>query len=280
MSLVSMNLMLLEAKKDKRAIGQFNINGLDFIQAFLEAAEAEKTPIILATTDRLVEYLGGFKVVASLVCHLVEEMKISVPICLHLDHAGSFKRCKEAIDAGYTSVMIDGSHLPIEENINMTKKVVDYAALKSVSVEAEVGTVGGEEDGRIGGINYADRDECLRLVKETRIDALAAALGSVHGPYMGEPKLAFAQMEEIAKLIDIPLVLHGASGIPDHQIKKAIKLGHAKINVNTENIQAWTTALRAALKNETLYEPRKILTPAKYAVTEVVRNKIKLFNGC
>jgi 6-phospho-5-dehydro-2-deoxy-D-gluconate aldolase len=190
------------------------------------------------------------------------------------------KRCKEAIDAGYTSVMIDGSHHPIDENIEMTKQVVDYARLHGVSVEAEVGTVGGNEDGLIGGIQYADPRECVRIVKETEIDALAAALGSVHGPYQGEPKLGFAEMKEISKLTNVPLVLHGGSGIPDFQIQKAIELGHAKINVNTECLQEWTKAIREVLANDSeLYDPRVILTPGKEAVKATVKAKIREFKS-
>ena len=280
MTLVLMSEMLLEAKKEERAIGQFNINGLEFVQAFLKAAQIEHLPIILATSDRLVDYLGGFRTILSLVRNLVQEMEITVPVCLHLDHGMSVERCKQAIDAGFTSVMIDGSHSSIDENISMTKMVVDYAHSQQVSVEAEVGTVGGIEDGLIGGIKYANYHDCLRIVKETKIDALTAALGSVHGPYQGKPKLGFKEMEEISELINIPLVLHGATGIPDYQIQKAIKLGHAKINVNTENIQTWATAIRKVLINdEIVYEPKAIMNPAKDAITKAVREKIRLFRG-
>jgi 6-phospho-5-dehydro-2-deoxy-D-gluconate aldolase len=215
-----------------------------------------------------------------MVNRIVEEKKITVPVALHLDHGNSVERCKEAIDAGYTSVMIDGSHYSIEENIAMTKQVTDYARRHGVTVEAEVGTVGGNEDGLIGGINYADPQECLRLVQETNIDALAAALGSVHGPYQGEPKLGFAEMEEISELTNVPLVLHGGSGIPLHQIHKAIELGHAKINVNTECLQAWAKAVRNVLeKDKEVYDARAILTPGKEAVKETVKEKIREFKS-
>ncbi len=277
--LVSMKDMLQKAKKENYAVGQFNINGLDFAQSFLQAAQEEQAPIILAASDRLVDYLGGFQVIASMVKNLMEEMKITVPVALHLDHGMSVERCKKAIDAGFTSVMIDGSHGPIDQNIAMTKEVVAYAREKGVSVEAEVGTVGGQEDGLIGGIQYADPEECVQIVKEAGIDALAAALGSVHGPYQGEPKLGFEEMKQIAELTDVPLVLHGGSGIPLHQIQKAIELGHAKINVNTESIQAWTKAVRETLDaNHNVYEPRAILTPAKSAVMKAVKSKMREFN--
>jgi len=195
MPLVSMREMLLKAKAGSYAVGQYNINGLAFAQSFLQAANEERAPIILAASDRLVDYLGGFKTIAAMVKSLMEEMDITVPVALHLDHGMDVERCRKAIDAGFTSVMIDGSHHPIDVNIEITKMVVDYAQKNGVSVEAEVGKVGGTEDGLVGGIQYADPHECTRIVKETEIDALAAALGSVHGPYQGEPKLGFEEME-------------------------------------------------------------------------------------
>ncbi|MDQ0880389.1 class II fructose-1,6-bisphosphate aldolase [Peribacillus sp. V2I11] len=279
MPLVSMREMLLKAKAERYAVGQYNINGLAFAQSFLQAANEERAPIILAASDRLVDYLGGFKTIATMVKSLMEEMDITVPVALHLDHGMDVERCKKAIDAGFTSVMIDGSHHPIDENIEITKVVVDYAQKSGVSVEAEVGTVGGTEDGLVGGIQYADPRECSRMVKETEIDALAAALGSVHGPYQGEPKLGFEEMELISKMTNVPLVLHGGSGIPLHQIKKAIELGHAKINVNTESIQVWAKTIREVLAVEgKVYEPRAIITPAKEAIISVVKRKMAEFN--
>ncbi|MFB9760412.1 class II fructose-1,6-bisphosphate aldolase [Ectobacillus funiculus] len=278
MTLVSMKDLLRKAKEGNYAVGQYNINNLEFAQAFLQAAEEEQAPIILAASDRLVDYLGGFKTIAAMVRSLVEEMSITVPVVLHLDHGMSVERCQKAIDAGFTSVMIDGSHHSIDENIAMTKQVVDYARPRGVSVEAEVGTVGGMEDGLVGGIKYADPNECLRIVKEAGIDALAAALGSVHGPYQGEPQLGFDEMKQISELTNVPLVLHGGSGIPDYQIQKAIELGHAKINVNTENIQAWAQAVREVLvADEKVYEPRAIITPAREAIVAAVKGKIREF---
>ncbi|WP_028403095.1 class II fructose-1,6-bisphosphate aldolase [Ectobacillus panaciterrae] len=278
MPLVSMKEMLLKAKEGHYAVGQYNINNLESAQAFLQAAQEEQAPIIVAASDRLVDHLGGFKTIAAMVKGLVEEMGITIPVALHLDHGMNVERCKKAIDAGFTSVMIDGSHHPIDENITMTKQVVDYAHPRQVSVEAEVGTVGGMEDGLVGGIQYADPDECLRIVKETGIDALAAALGSVHGPYQGEPKLGFDEMKQISELTNVPLVLHGGSGIPDYQIQKAIELGHAKINVNTECIQAWAQAIREVLAADgRVYEPRSIITPAKEAIVATVKSKMREF---
>ncbi|UOQ95791.1 class II fructose-1,6-bisphosphate aldolase [Halobacillus shinanisalinarum] len=270
--------MLLKAKREDYAVGQFNINNLESIQAFLAAGEEEESPLILGASDRLIDYLGGFQTIVAMVESLVKEMSISVPVALHLDHGKSIERCKAAVDAGFSSVMIDGSRYGIEENIQMTKEVVDYVHPRGVSVEAEVGSVGGTEDGVTGGVKYADPAECLKLVGATDVDALAAALGSVHGPYQGEPKLGFEEMKQISEKTQVPLVLHGGSGIPTYQLQKAIKLGHAKINVNTECIQAWTNAVRKVLKaDEQVYEPRIIHTPAKEAMKEMAKSKMREF---
>ncbi|MFP7733259.1 class II fructose-1,6-bisphosphate aldolase [Priestia aryabhattai] len=275
-----MKEMLLKGKEEKYAVAQININSFQWAEAILEAAQEEQSPIIVASSDRLVDYLGGFKTIATMVNRIVEDKNITVPVALHLDHGSSVERCKEAIDAGYTSVMIDGSHHPINENIEMTKQVTEYAKLHGVSVEAEVGTVGGNEDGLIGGIQYADPEECVRIVNETGIDALAAALGSVHGPYQGEPNLGFDEMKKISELTNVPLVLHGGSGIPDYQIQKAIELGHSKINVNTECLQAWTKAIREVLHNDAAtFDARAILTPGKEAVKQTVKAKIREFKS-
>lgn len=275
MSLVSMTTMLQQAKANKYAVGQFNINGLLWVQAILQAAEEARSPVILAASDRLVDYLGGFKTITAMVNAIMEEQQVTIPVALHLDHGSSVSRCIQAVDAGFSSIMFDGSHRPIEENIKDTKVVTAYAHERGVSVEAEVGTVGGMEDGLVGGINYADLGECEKLVRETGIDALAAALGSVHGRYQGEPLLGFKEMEDIANAVQIPLVLHGASGIPTHQLKRAITLGHAKVNYNTELITTWATTVRSMLQfNPTAYEPKVIMTPSKDALISKVQELI------
>ncbi|MTT30976.1 class II fructose-1,6-bisphosphate aldolase [Terrilactibacillus sp. BCM23-1] len=280
MALASMTEMLNKAKDGKYAVGQFNINNLEWTQAILQAAEEEKSPVILGVSEGAAKYMGGFPVVTAMVNALVKTMNITVPVAIHLDHGQSFENCKAAIDAGFTSVMIDGSHHPIDENIAMTQEVVKYAHEKGVSVEAEVGTVGGKEDGVVGGVTYADPQECLRIVKEAEIDCLAAALGSVHGDYDGEPKLGFDEMKEISELTGAPLVLHGGSGIPEHQIKKAIELGHSKINVNTECQQVWTAAVREKLNNDSkVYDPRKVIGPGKAAIVNTVKAKIEEFGS-
>ncbi len=278
--LVSMTDMLNKALEGKYAVGQFNINNLEWTQAVLAAAEAEKSPVILGVSEGAGKYMGGSKVVAAMVEALMETMNITVPVALHLDHGSSFESCKAAIDAGFSSVMIDNSAFAIDKNIEATKKVVEYAHSKDVSVEAEVGTVGGTEDGVTGGVNYADPQECLRMVTEAKIDALAAALGSVHGDYEGETVLGFDEMKEISELTKAPLVLHGGSGIPEFQIKKAIENGHSKINVNTELQQVWTKAVREKLNaDDKVYDPRKVIAPGKDAIVATVETTMQRFGS-
>ncbi|BFH65825.1 class II fructose-bisphosphate aldolase [Paenibacillus azoreducens] len=280
MPLVSMTDMLNKALEGKYAVGQFNINNLEWTQAILSAAEEEKSPVILGVSEGAARHMSGFYTVVKMVEGLIEDMKITVPVAIHLDHGSSFEKCKEAIDAGFTSVMIDDSHSPIEHNIETTKKVVEYAHSKGVSVEAEVGTVGGQEDDVVGGIMYAKLEDCIRIVKETGIDTLAPALGSVHGPYQGEPNLGFKEMEEIKDATNIPLVLHGGTGIPTHDIQKAISLGTSKINVNTENQISFTKVVREVLAAKPdAYDPRKYIVPGRDAIKATVIGKIREFGS-
>lgn len=281
MPLVSMTEMLKKAKAEGYAVGQFNINNLEFTQAIMQAAEAEKSPVILGVSEGAARYMSGFKTIVKMVEGLMEDLKITVPVAIHLDHGSSFEKCKEAVDAGFTSVMIDASHHPFEENIAITSKVVEYSHAKGVSVEAELGTVGGQEDDVIGeGIKYADLNECVELVKRTGIDCLAPALGSVHGPYQGEPNLGFKEMEEIGNAAGVPLVLHGGTGIPTKDIQKSISLGTAKINVNTENQIASAKVVREVLAADSkVYDPRKYLGPARDAIKETVIGKIREFGS-
>ena len=281
MALVSMKEMLLKAKKGKYAVGQFNINNLEWTYTILTKCQEIKAPVILGVSEGAVRYMGGFHVVAEMVKAVILDKNITIPVALHLDHGSSFAKCKEALDAGFTSVMIDASHHPFEENIRITKEVVDYAKKTGASVEAELGKVGGQEDDVVAETMYADLQECITLVNETGIDALAPALGSVHGPYQGEPKLGFKEMEEIGTaLSETPLVLHGGSGIPVDQIKRAISCGTSKINVNTEFQQAWTELVRETLtKNPTVYDPRKVIGPGLKGIEAVVVEKCEVF-GC
>ncbi|MGX7349061.1 class II fructose-1,6-bisphosphate aldolase [Dolosicoccus paucivorans] len=278
--LVSMTDMLQKAKEEGYAVGQFNINNLEWTQAVLTAAKENNSPIILGVSEGAGRYMGGPKVVAAMVNALMETMDVNVPVALHLDHGSSVEVCKEYIDAGFTSVMFDHSHFPIDENIELSKQVVEYAHPRGASVEAEVGTVGGQEDGVVGNVIYADLDECVRIVNEAHIDALAAALGSVHGEYAGEPKLGFDEMEAISKATNAPLVLHGGSGIPDFQIQKAIERGHAKINVNTELQQQWTKAVRQKLaEDDKVYDPRKIIKPGFDAIVKQTKETMDMFGS-
>lgn len=281
MPLVSMKDMLIKARDEGYAVGQFNLNNLEFTQAILQASEEEKSPVILGVSEGAGRYMGGFYTVVKMVEGLMKDYNITVPVAIHLDHGSSFEKCKEAIDAGFTSVMIDASHKPFAENVEITKKVVEYAHARGVSVEAELGMVGGQEDDVEGqGIIYADPDECEQLVKQTGIDCLAPALGSVHGPYKGEPKLGFKEMEEISKRTGVPLVLHGGTGIPTKDIQKAISLGTAKINVNTENQIAATKTVRQVLAEKPdLYDPRKYLGPARDSIKQTVIGKIREFGS-
>lgn len=280
MALVNMKEMLLKAREGKYAVGQFNINNVEWTAAILDKAQELNAPVILGVTSGASTYMGGWNTVVGLVRGLIIDHNITVPVALHVDHGASFEICKAAIDAGFTSVMIDGSHHPLEENIAIVKQVVDYAHLRGVTVEAELGKVGGQEDSVVAESMYAVPEECVRMVKETGIDCLAPALGSVHGPYHGEPKLGFKEMDTINQMVGVPLVLHGGSGIPEDQIKRAISLGTAKINVNTESQQAWTKIVREVLnKDPNVYDPRKIIGPGKKGIQEVVQAKCEIF-GC
>ena len=282
MPLVNMVNMLNKAREGKYAVGQFNINNLEWTKTILETAQKNNAPVILGVSEGAMKYMGGFETIVGMVKGLMKHLNITVDVAIHLDHGSSFESCKNAIDAGFTSVMIDGSHHPIAENIKMTKEVVEYAHAHGASVEAEVGTVGGNEDGVIGGIQYADLNECVALVKEAEVDALAPALGSVHGPYQGEPVLGFVEMEAIGNACQKPLVLHGGTGIPDDKIQRAIACGTCKINVNTECQLAFNKILREFLadeKNAAVYDPRKLITPATKGIAAAVTEKMTVF-GC
>ncbi|MCA0170517.1 MULTISPECIES: class II fructose-1,6-bisphosphate aldolase [Bacillaceae] len=283
MPLVSMKEMLEKGKAEGYAVGQFNLNNLEFTQAILQAAQEEQSPVILGVSEGAARYMGGFKTIVKLVEALMEEYKVTVPVAIHLDHGSSFEKCMQAINAGFTSVMIDGSHYPLDENIALTTKVVEAAHAVGVSVEAELGRIGGQEDDLIvddAEAAYAIPEECERLINETGVDCFAPALGSVHGPYKGEPNLGFDRMETISKMTGVPLVLHGGTGIPTADVKKAIKFGHAKINVNTESQLSSAKAVRSVLEEKPdLYDPRKYMGPARDAIKETVIGKMREFGS-
>ncbi|WP_018923194.1 class II fructose-1,6-bisphosphate aldolase [Salsuginibacillus kocurii] len=284
MPLVSMKEMLETAKANNYAVGQYNLNNLEFTQAILQAAEEEQSPLICGVSEGAARYMGGFKAVVNMVESLMEAYEITVPVAIHLDHGSSFEKCVEAIHAGFTSVMIDGSHYPLAENIALTKRVVEVAHAVGVSVEAELGRIGGQEDDLIvddAEAAYAIPEECEELVRETGVDCFAPALGSVHGPYKGEPNLGFNRMEEINSMVGgIPLVLHGGTGLPVEDVQKAIRFGHAKVNVNTESQIAATEAVKKVFEEQpNQYDPRKYLGPAKEAIKETVKGKMRDFGS-
>jgi fructose-bisphosphate aldolase class II len=283
MTLVSMTAMLRQALEGRYAVGQFNLNNLEFTQAILQAAEAERAPVILGVSEAYIPYMGGLPLIAGMVKALIEHYAITVPVALHLDHGSTYDVCIRALHAGFTSVMIDASHHSLEENISITARVTEAAHALGASVEAELGRITGREDDLVvdeAEAMYAVPEECVKLVRETGIDCLAPALGSVHGPYRGQPKLGFERMGEIQRLTGLPLVLHGGSGLPDEEILQAISLGTAKINVNTDNQMACTAAIRSYLQEHPeAYDPRTYLMPAREAIKATVRAKIRLF-GC
>lgn len=281
MALESMKKMLDKARKEGYAVGQFNINNVEWTSAILKECQETLTPVILGCTESAAKYMGGWHTVVGIVRGLMKDLNITVPVALHVDHGASFECCKAAIDAGFTSVMIDASHHPLEQNIEIVKQVVEYAHPRGVSVEAELGRVAGQEDGAVAAESmYAVPEECVELVKKTEVDFLAAALGSVHGPYHGEPKLGFDEMKEISELVKIPLVLHGGSGIPDDQIQRAIACGTSKININTDCQIAWAKIVREVLnENAEVYDPRKIIGPGQKGIREVVRDRITVFGS-
>lgn len=281
MPLVSMEQMMNDAQKGGYAIGQFNLNGLEFAQAFLEAAEEEQTPMILGVTEKAAYSMGGFQLIAAMVNALLEHYKTSVPIALHLDHSASFEACVQAMRAGFTSVMIDGSHLPLQSNLQLTCKVVEAAQALGVSVEAELGRISGEEDGVVlddAAATYATAEECGKFIRETGVTVLAPALGTVHGLFKALPNLRFDLIAELAQQTQAALALHGGSGVPVQEIRKAVALGITKINVNTEMQIAYSAALRKILSEQPqFYESRSYLTSAGEAVKAVTRSKMREF---
>ena len=275
--LVNSKEMLEKAKKEHYAVPHFNINDLEWTKYILEKCNEMNIPVILGVSDGAGKYMGGYDAIYGMVTGLIKDLNITIPVCLHVDH-GCSETCKKAIDAGFTSVMIDASREELDENIRITKEIVEYAHPKGVTVEAEVGHIGGTEDNITNDIFYATLEECKKIYDETGIDSLAPALGSVHGFYKGEPNLNFERMDLINKELPIPLVLHGGSGIPDDKIKKAISCGISKINVNTELQVSWSKAVREFLNNDDkAYDPRKVIGSGEKAMKDTIEAKVKLF---
>lgn len=284
MGLVSATEMLKKAKEGHYAVGQFNINNLEWTKSVLLTAEELKAPVILGVSEGAAKYMTGYTTVAAMVKAMVEALNITVPVALHLDH-GSYEGAKAALDAGFSSIMFDGSHYGIEENIEKTKEIVELCHSKGVSVEAEVGSIGGEEDGVIGKGECADPKEC-KAIADLGVDMLAAGIGNIHGKYPANWEgLSFETLDAVQQLTgEMPLVLHGGTGIPDDMIKKAISLGVAKINVNTECQLSFAAATRKYIEegkdNQGKgYDPRKLLAPGFEAIKATVKEKMELFGS-
>ena len=282
--LVSAKEMLQKAKAGKYAVGQFNINNLEWAKAILLTAEEMKSPVILGVSEGAGKYMCGYTTIVGMVKGMIENLGITVPVAIHLDH-GSYEGAYKCIEAGFSSVMFDGSHYPIEENIAKTKELVEVCRAKGLSLEAEVGSIGGEEDGVIGGGEVADPNEC-KMIADLGVTMLAAGIGNIHGKYPANwAGLNFEVLAKISEMVgDMPLVLHGGTGIPEDMIKKAISLGVSKINVNTECQLAFAAATRKYVEEgKDLqgkgFDPRKLLAPGVEAIKEVVREKITLFGS-
>ena len=282
--LVTAKEMLEKARDGKYAVGHFNINNREWTNAILQTAEELRSPVILGGSEGAGKYMTGFKTVVGMVNGMLEEMKITVPVALHLDH-GTYEGCLKCIDAGFSSIMFDGSHYPIEENVEKTKELIRICREKGMSLEAEVGAIGGEEDGVIGMGECADPNEC-KMIADLGVDMLAAGIGNIHGKYPANWKgLSFETLAAVKEAVgDMPLVLHGGTGIPEDMIKKAISLGVAKINVNTECQLAFAAATRKYIEaGKDLegkgFDPRKLLAPGFDAIKETVKTKMELFGS-
>ena len=276
--------MLTKAKAGHYAVGQFNINNLEWTKAILLTAQELNSPVILGVSEGAGKYMCGYKTVVGMVNGMLEELKITVPVALHLDH-GSYEGAKACIEAGFSSIMFDGSHYPIEENVEKTKELVGICNDLNLSIEAEVGSIGGEEDGVIGAGECADPQEC-KMVADLGVTMLAAGIGNIHGKYPDNwAGLSFETLDAIQQLTgEMPLVLHGGTGIPEDMIKKAITLGVSKINVNTECQLAFAAATREYIEagkdqQGKGFDPRKLLAPGFQAIKDTVKEKMELFGS-
>lgn len=280
MSLVSMAQLLLDAQQGQYAVGAFNCNNMEIVQAIVSAAEAEKSPVIVQASQGAIKY-AGIEYIAAMTRLAAE--KASVPVALHLDHGTSFAQIMSCVRNSFTSVMIDGSKLPLEENIALTNKVIEAVRPLGISVEAELGKIGGTEDDITVSEKealFTDPAEAERFVSETKVDALAIAIGTAHGQYKGIPKLDFQRLTEIRKRVNVPIVLHGSSGVPDEAIQKAVSLGVCKVNIDTNIREAFVAAARKVMADHPQeIDPRKMLGPAREATVEIIREKIRLFGS-
>ena len=282
--LVSAKEMLTKSKAGHYAVGQFNINNLEWTKAILQTAQELNSPVILGVSEGAGKYMCGFTTVTNMVKAMIDELKITVPVALHLDH-GSYEGCYKCIEAGFSSIMFDGSHYPIEENVAKTKELVAVCEEKGLSLEAEVGSIGGEEDGVVGMGECADPNEC-KMIADLGVTMLAAGIGNIHGKYPENWQgLSFETLAAVSEKVgEMPLVLHGGTGIPEEMIKKAISLGVSKINVNTECQLAFAAATRAYVEagkdlSGKGFDPRKLLAPGVEAIKATVKEKMELFGS-
>jgi len=277
--LVNTKEMLQNALKEKYAVAQFNINNLEWTKYILEECNKNNSPVILGISEGAIKHMGGYNVVSSLVKALISDLNITIPVALHLDHGSSIESCKKAVDAHFSSVMIDASKYDLEKNIEITKEVADYAHKYNVSVEAEIGVIGKNEE--INKDKYASVEECIELLKNTNIDSLAPAIGSIHGLYKDKPNLNFERIKEISNKLTIPLVLHGGTGIPNEDIKEAIRCGISKININTELQVVWSNSIREYIENnKDVYDPRKIIGSGEENIKKVIQDKLHILGSC
>ena len=269
--------MLETARNNGSVVYQFNINNLEWTRIILEKCNEMSVPVILGASEGAIKYMGGYHVVSSLVQSLIKDLEIKNDVCLHLDHGSSVESCKRAIEAGFTSVMIDASKLALEENIKVTKEVVDNAHQYNVTVEAEIGHVGGIEDNVANEIQLADYNECLRFVKETGIDSLAPAIGTVHGIYKGELNIDYDLIMKLRESLEVPLVMHGGSGLEDDVLRKAIKCGITKINVNSDLQAVWhNEVVKFISEHHDIYDPRKVIMSGALVMKDFIEDKINL----
>lgn len=277
--LVNSKKMLLNAKKNNTVVFQFNINNLEWTKIILEKCNSLNYSVILGVSEGAIKYMGGYNVVSHLVSALIYDLGISIDVCLHLDHGSSFESCKKAIDAGFNSVMIDASKFDFHDNVLLTKKVVDYAHQYDVTVEAEIGHVGGIEDNVSSNILLADYNECIRFVNETGIDSLAPAIGTVHGIYKGKLNIDFDLIKKLSDNLSIPLVMHGGSGVSDDIIIRAIQCGINKINVNSDLQNVWYNGVVDFIRsNPNVYDPRKVFLSGQINIEKVIESKINILN--
>lgn len=273
--IVNMKELLEKAKEKGIAVPQFNINNLEWARYILEECELKKNPVILGVSEGAAKYIGGFKTTVKMIEGLIEDLNISIPVVIHLDHGSSYDMCIKAIEAGFSSVMIDASKEALDKNINITKNIVDYAHKRNVTVEGEIGHIGLTSGEAI----YTDVVSATNYVKETGVDALAPAVGSLHGIYLSEPIINFERIKEISDSTNVPLVLHGGTGIPEETLHKSITLGIAKLNINTALQVAWAKAVRIYLnENSEIYDPRKVIGAGEKAIKEVVDYYIEFLN--